>query len=133
MPLKQFMPGAPIGPARHPNGASVQLIVVLAVVEVLLEPAADTESKVGRDGHVSAIVEGMHVGAEQEPIANAMWTVLGNRLDMHSLEDGQGLLSRHRTPALIRIGHEHAESPLPQSLPHRDDSPLNGTLRFSTS
>ena len=70
------------------------------------------------DRDVPAIEQGVDVGSEQEPVAETMTAPVRDRPDVRGLQYRQGLLLRDRAAALIRIGDQDAERPLPQPLQH---------------
>jgi hypothetical protein len=62
--------------------------VRLAVVEVVLEPAADEEAAVGVDGDVAGVEEAVDVGAEEEAVVEAVLASGADRADVGGVWDG---------------------------------------------
>src|SRR6266568_6598621 len=72
----------------------------------------------------------MHVGAKQEPVADAVRSTVGHRPNVRGVKDRQSFLSRHRAPAFVRVGDEDSERALPQPLPGWDDPPQDRPFRL---
>ena len=114
-------------PLWDPNGASRQLIVVPAVIEVSLEATTDTQFQVRRAcpiwsyRDIAAVKERVHVGAEKNPVPHTVRTAFGDGLDVCSFQHGQGLFTRDRAPPLVRVCDEYPKRTLPKPLPYGDD------------
>ena len=79
-----------VGGAGRPDGLAVVLVVDLAVVVVLAEPAADAELVVRGDGDVAAVEEAVDVGAEEEAVLEGVaGRVLAEGDDVGSVEGGK--------------------------------------------
>jgi hypothetical protein len=100
--------------AGHPDALAVEGHVGLAVVEVVLQAAADEEAAVGGDSDVALVVEAVDVGAEEEAVVEAVLASLADREDVGGVQDRQRLLSGHRAATLVAVRHQHAESALAQ-------------------
>jgi hypothetical protein len=55
MPFEEFGLQTIVASSGHPDRTAVELIVVLTVIKIGLESAANAELKIGRDGDVSLI------------------------------------------------------------------------------
>src|SRR4029077_1659951 len=102
------------GVSWHPDTLVVRAADALAVVEVILEAAADEEAAVRGDGDVALIVEAMDVGTEEKAVVEAVLAPFADRKDVSGVQDRQGLLSGDRATTLIVIRHQHAEGALAQ-------------------
>jgi len=72
VPLQRLPVRLADGVTRHPDALTVEGHVGLAVVEVVLEAAADEEATVGGDGDVAGVEETVDVGAEEEAVVEAV-------------------------------------------------------------
>lgn len=66
-------------------------IIRPAVLELLLEPAADLDPVIGRDGNITTVeeaVEAVEVAPQQQPVAHAVRAALVERPDMGGFERG---------------------------------------------
>jgi hypothetical protein len=81
----------------------VQWIVAPTVVVVTTESLAHLEAKVWRDGDVSRIEKPMKVRSKQQPVPDIVWTIVGIRPDVGSLEGGEGMFFSDCTRASIRV------------------------------
>jgi len=61
MPFEELTVRTVLCPVWYPQMGPIELVVVLAVVEVLLQPAAHAHTMVERDGKVSGIRSANHV------------------------------------------------------------------------
>lgn len=89
--------------------------VGLAVVEVVLEAAADEEAAVGGDGYVAGVEEAVDVGAEEEAVVETVVASFGYGTDVGGVQDGEGLLPGDGAAALVVVGHQDPEGPLAQA------------------
>jgi hypothetical protein len=64
--------GAPHDIRRRKDRPPVQFIVVLSVVELLLDPAAHLEAKIGRNRHITCIEEAVDIAPKQKPVPRLM-------------------------------------------------------------
>jgi hypothetical protein len=114
VPLQRLPVRLADGVSRHPDALAVEGHVGLAVVEVVLEAAADEEAAVGGDGDVAGVEETVDVGAEEEAVVEAVLASLGHGTDVRGVQDREGLLSRDGAAAAIVVRHQDAEGPLAQ-------------------
>jgi hypothetical protein len=94
VPLQRLPVGLADGVSGHPDALVVEGHVGFAVVEVVLEAAADEEAAVGGDGDVAGVEEAVDVGAEEEAVVEAVLAPLGHGPDVRGVQDRDGLLSR---------------------------------------
>jgi hypothetical protein len=107
----------------HPDLASVEGQVVLTVVEVLPQTPAHSKAVVGCDCRVASIEQRVDVGAEQEPVVDAMLAFLGDGSDVCRLQNRKDLLAGDRAATLVGLGHQghqYLERALPEARPHQD-------------
>jgi hypothetical protein len=82
MPLQRLPVRLADGVSGHPDALAVEGHVGLAVVEVVLEAAADEEAAVGGDGDVAVVVEAVDVGTEEETVVEAVLASFGGGADV---------------------------------------------------
>lgn len=88
------------------------LVLVLAVVEVLLQPRADHHPEVGGYRHVAPVEQGVDVGAQKEAVIDSVGAAFAHGLDVGSLEDREDLLAGDGATLLVDVGNEEAEGSL---------------------
>nr|WP_241772230.1 hypothetical protein [Rhodobacter capsulatus] len=96
MPCQSAGIGAMPRVVGHLDALSVKGIVVNAVVELFLDPAADLEAKFRCDGDVACIKQTVDISPQEEAIASLVHAAVGIGPNMCSLERWQGLLLRYR-------------------------------------
>jgi len=128
VPLEEIAPWLRLGASWNPEGATLELVVVFAVVEVGLQPPADPHTMVRSDRDVPAIEQRVDIRSEQEPVAETMTTPVRDRPDVRGLQYRQGLLLCDRAAALIRVRDQDAERPLSQPLQHFDRLALDRVI-----
>lgn len=72
----------------------MQLVVVPAVIEIRLEPAAHLKTAIWRNRYVAQIKEAMDIGAEQQTVRRYMLAAVGIGANMCCIQNGQRLLAR---------------------------------------
>ena len=91
------------------------MIVVLAIVEVVFEPATDQELEIWRDGHVAAIEERVDVGPKKKSVFYSMVPAFAHWFNVRRFQHWQHFLARDRTPALIGVSNQPAKGALSHS------------------
>src|SRR5438876_886738 len=86
---------------RHADLLTVELVLLLAVVEIGLQSRTNPQPIVGGDRHVAPIEERVEVGPEQDAIINAMSPSLADRPYVSRLKNRKGLLSCYSAPATV--------------------------------
>src|SRR5450759_3253465 len=98
---------------RQPDWATIEFVVLPAVLEFLVDPPTDTDSQVvGHHSHVAEIEEGMQVRSQQEPVGDLVAANKVVRLDVRGLQHRQRPLSRHDASTVICVRDHDAERAL---------------------
>lgn len=84
-------------------------VVVAAVVELLLDAAADFDMHRGGDGDVAFVEQGVEIAAEEQPVADEVLAAFGVGLDVCGIERGEGALVGHGAAAIVGIRDQYAE------------------------
>jgi len=120
MPFKEICSGRSKATSRRSQLQSFKCVVVAAVLEFFLDPAADPHFSVWFDGEVTTVKEDVQIAAQQEAIANLMRTVKGIGLDVSGFKDGERALTGYSASSVIRISHNETERTLSQARSDRD-------------
>src|SRR5258705_8529457 len=97
---------------RRVDRLAVKRVVVSAVVELLLDPAADLETQVGRDRHVAGVEKAMDIAPQQEPVRGLVLAAIAVGANMPRFQRRQRPLARDRAPSAVDIRDQHPESAL---------------------
>lgn len=93
----------------------MQLIIVPAVIELLLDPAAYLEPQIGRNGDVSGIEEAVDAAAEQETVACLVLATIAIGTDVNGLEGWKGAFLGDDATAVVGIGDEDVKGALAEA------------------
>ena len=91
----------------------MELVVVLAVVEVRVDVVTDLEVVVRCDGHVPGIEQLVDIGSQQQPVPDVVLRGLTERADVSRLERRERLLARYRALPPVHVRDDSAEDPCP--------------------
>lgn len=88
---------------------SVEWIIGSAVLEFLLEAAADFDSQLWSNGYITFIKKPMHIAAQQKPIEDFIGAAFGKRFDMGSFKNRKSVLLCDCAGAAVGISHKNSE------------------------
>src|SRR4051794_27532090 len=83
----------------------MQIVIMPAIVEIVLEPATDLEAPVGSNRYIPEIEQPMDVSSKQEAIGRDVLAPGCVRPDVSRIEDGQRLLAAHSAAAVVVVHH----------------------------
>jgi hypothetical protein len=86
VPLKELARRALLSAGWEPEPRPLELVVVFAVVEIVLESAAYAESVVGGNRHIAPVKQFMHVRPEEQPVVYSVNTTIVHCADVGRLE-----------------------------------------------
>ena len=101
----------------------MQLVVVPAVIELLLDSAAHLEVQVGCYSHIAGIEQAVDIAPEQQPVSRLVFASLAVRANVRSLQHRKSPLIGGCTPPLVGICDQNTESALSQ--PGHDQSRIS--------
>ena len=85
------------------------------VVEFFLDPTTNFKSQIGRDRHIASIEQAVDISPKQQTVSGFVLAAVTIGADMRGFERRQRPFLCNRAAAAVGVGHEHAESPLPEA------------------
>ena len=100
---------------QYDQRSAVQLVVVAAVVEFVLEPAGHPKLVLGSHRHVAEVEEPMDVGSEEEPVGDEVRSLRRVRSDVGRFEHRDDPFTGDGTPPLVGVEDAKAERALAEA------------------
>lgn len=113
--------GIPIGPVdasvRQPDDRALPLVELLAVAEVDPQPLAHLELVPLVEAEIPGVEEGVDIRAQEQPVADLVLAVLGDRPDVRRLKGGTQVAARDRAAPVVGREDEPLEALLARPAP----------------
>src|SRR5262245_19751009 len=108
MPAKQVRSRPLVFVSRdHQELLAIVLVVLLSVLELLSDPAADLDTQVIRNGQVTSVEQRVEVRAQEQSVRNNMGSVHRIRADVSRFENWERPLASDCATSGIGFGHQH--------------------------
>jgi len=93
----------------------MERIIRPAIFELFLKTATDFDAIFRSDSNIAAIEQAVEVAPQEQAVVHGVRPALVKRLDMGSLERGEGMLFCNRAGTVICIRNKDAKSALSQA------------------